>query len=285
MDIVILCGGNGTRLFPLSTKDKPKQFLNLIDKNLSMFQLTLLRAQKIGYKHLYIVCNLSHKNLIQEQTKFISLENITIIYEPYSKNTAPSIASICILSSSPTFLVLSTDHYWNDEKLKYNIEEAIKILDDKIVVFGIEPTYPETEYGYLEYDNNNLISFTEKPNKYIATKFINSHNFLWNSGNFLFSTSFLTKQFQDLAPLVYLQIKNSIDKSKKIDNQIFLNQSEFYKLDKISIDFAIMNYQKNLKVIKYNDYWKDIGSFKSLSEHLQKYNVNLELLEEIKQYL
>lgn len=285
MDIVILCGGNGTRLYPLSTKEKPKQFLCLTDKNLTMFQLTLQRAQKIGYKHLYIICNTSHRNLIKEQIKIISNENITIVYEPVGKNTAPSIACICFISSNSSFLVLSTDHCWNDDKFKLCVYNAQEILNDKIVVFGIEPTYPETGYGYLEYENNNLISFTEKPNETNAKKFLKSGNFLWNSGNFLFSKSFLIEQFKIFAINIYLQMQIILQNSSSIDNEIFLNELEFFKLENISIDFAIMNYQKNLKVIKYNDYWKDIGSFKSLKEHLEQFKTNDELLHNIKIFL
>lgn len=285
MDIVILCGGSGTRLFPLSTKEKPKQFLHLTDKDMTMFQLTLLRAQNIGYQRLYIVSNVIHRNIIQEQIQIISSENIIIIYEPLGRNTAPSIASICHLSASSSFLVLSTDHCWNDVKFKSCVEKAQEILNDKIVVFGIKPTYPETGYGYLECKDDKLISFTEKPNEINAKKFLKNGNFLWNSGNFLFSKSFLIEQFKIFAIELYSQMQLILGKSSIIDNEVFLNELEYFKLENISIDFAIMNYQKNLNVVKYNDYWKDIGSFKSLKEHLEQFHTNDELLEQIQSFL
>lgn len=269
MDIVVLCGGSGTRLFPLSRNDTPKQFLHLVDEKKSMFQMTLERANKIEKKnHIFIVCNKNHLNLVKEQTK--NLNNYTIVSEPIGRNTAPAICIISHLSKSKEFLVLSSDHIWDDTVFCDSVKEAHCINKDKIVVFGIYPTHPETGYGYLHYEGNQLKKFVEKPCLEKAQKFLIEGNYLWNSGNFLFDTNFIQMEFQKHCSDIYTQTKNVLFHSVLEENVIHLDKTEFLKVRDESIDYAIMERQQDCGVVPYKGNWSDIGSFSSLFDISEK---------------
>lgn len=263
MDIVILCGGNGTRLFPLSRDETPKQFLNLVSNESSMFQMTLNRIKKIKeVGHVYIICNEKHISLVKEQTK--NFIDYTIITEPVGRNTAPPIAMISHLCKNKTFLVLSSDHIWDDDIFCQCVHDALCIQKEKIVVFGIEPTHPETGYGYLYCNGNELKRFVEKPCIEKATEFLKDGNYLWNSGNFLFHTKYIQKEFQKHCPELYSGAKNVLFHSSYTDHLIQLCPLHFLNLQDISIDYAIMEHQDDCSVIHYRGKWSDIGSFLSL---------------------
>ena len=170
LSIVILCGGNGTRLFPLSRNELPKQFLPLTIEEKTMFEITLERAKKIEYNHLFLICNEIHSPLLE---KFMKNEkNYTIITEPIGRNTAPAISIVHHLNESNSLLVLSSDHIWDDTLFIDSVHYALDIVENNIVVFGINPTYPETGYGYIHYKGSNVLSFTEKPKKEIADNYL-----------------------------------------------------------------------------------------------------------------
>lgn len=271
MDIIILCGGSGTRLFPLSRSYLPKQFLNLVKEDKSMFQMTLDRASKITNRgHLYIICNKSHLSLVEEQIQ--ELENYTIIIEPVGRNTAAAICIISQLSESKDFLVMSSDHIWNDEIFCQSVEEARLLNEEKekIIVFGIQPNYPETGYGYLHHAENHLKKFVEKPTFEVAQKFLTDGNYLWNSGNFLINTIYIQQQFQLYCADIWKQTENTIFHSEQLDNNIYLNEIEFIKVRDTSIDYAIMEHQTDCGVVVYKGEWNDIGSFSSLHSILSK---------------
>lgn len=268
-----MCGGNGTRLFPLSRELLPKQFLKLTDNKFSMFQLTIKRAILNNIKHIFIVSNIKHNFIIKQQMEELDINNYTIISEPFAKDTCAAITSASIISNNDNLLVMSSDHIWEDNQFKNSVDEAFKI-NNSVTVFGIIPTYPETGYGYIKYKDNKLIKFVEKPDINIAKKYIESKEYLWNSGNFVFNKNFLLETLKSTSPDILKNIKNTIEGSKKINNEIILDSKLFEKVTSISIDYAVMEHVTNGNIIPYTGYWSDIGSFKSLHMHQNKDNNN-----------
>ena len=268
LSIVILCGGNGTRLFPLSRNELPKQFLPLTIEEKTMFEITLERAKKIEYNHLFLICNEIHSPLLE---KFMKNEkNYTIITEPIGRNTTPAISIVHHLNESISLLVLSSDHIWDDTLFIDSVHYALDIVENNIVVFGINPTYPETGYGYIHYKGSNVLSFTEKPKKEIADNYLKTGEYLWNSGNFLFSKKYLEKELKQWVPDIYNTTKEVLEKSLYSKYKIELDKESFSKVRDESIDYAIMEKQKNCKVVQYKGKWSDIGSFQSLYDFLPK---------------
>lgn len=272
LNVVIMCGGNGTRLWPLSREKLPKQFLNLTDKHHTMFQLTCLRIKDLNYETLFVICNEEHMFIVEQQLTELQITNFKLIGEPFGKNTCSAIATACILSNQDTnLLVMSSDHIWNDNIFINSVKKGLELIEEGIVVFGIKPFYPETGYGYLHYSDNNLIKFVEKPSEEIANLYLDSGNYLWNSGNFLFSNKIMTTELTTHAKDIYNNVLITLDNSGDLTKQqIKLNKEYFKEVRDESIDYAIMEFHKTGKVISYNDYWSDIGSFKSLHEHLEK---------------
>lgn len=272
LNIVIMCGGSGTRLWPLSREKLPKQFLNLTDKKYTMLQLTCLRVKDLDYQTLFVICNEEHIFLAKQQLEELNITNYKIIGEPFGKNTCAAIATSCILSSNESqLLVMSSDHIWNDEKFVTCVKNGLEYTNDGIVVFGIKPTYPETGYGYLQFSGNKLIKFVEKPDKERAEQYVNSEDYLWNSGNFLFSNFLMTNELKTHARDIYDTVLSTIQNSGDLTKQNFILNKEFFKeVRDESIDYAVMEFHENGKVVPYDGYWNDIGSFKSLYNHLEK---------------
>lgn len=268
MDILILCGGNGTRLFPLSRTELPKQFLPLTEKEKTMFEITLDRTRKIEYEHLYIICNEKHFSLIENIMK--GEKNFTIITEPIGRNTCPAISIISHLSSSKSLLVLSSDHIWDDNLFIKIVKDAKEILHGTMVVFGIQATYPETGYGYIHYKENKVLSFVEKPEETIAKQYYESGEYVWNSGNFLFSLDFLRLELKKWVEDIYYGTKMVLEKSLSSKNKIQLPLENFQIIRDQSIDYSIMEKQKDCKIILYRGKWSDIGSFQALYDFLPK---------------
>ena len=271
MDCMIMCGGNGTRLWPLSRKKLPKQFLKLTDEKYSMFQLTCLRLKKIkSINKIYFVSNVIHNFLIKEQVEELDITNYMIISEPFGKNTCAAIASVSNLSKSENLLVMASDHIWDNELFEKAVDDALKILNNSVVVFGIKPSYPETGYGYINFKDDNLIKFVEKPNLETAKKYIETGEYLWNSGNFLFNIQYLNNSLNKNANDIYENVNETLKNSIFSKNELKLNSKFFEKVRSESIDYAVMEFVNDGKVIKYDGKWIDIGSFKSLYDYLEK---------------
>lgn len=266
-----MCGGSGTRLFPLSRKLLPKQFLKLTDKNLSMFQLTVKRAIMNNINHIYVVSNIKHNFMIREQMEELKVSYYTIISEPFGKDTCAAITSASLISNAQNILVMSSDHVWEDNIFSDVVMKAVDI-NKSVTVFGIVPTYPETGYGYIEHDGNKLIKFVEKPDMVTAKEYIHSKKYLWNSGNFIFNREFLIEKLKLTSNDILLDVKSTINASKKFNNEIILNKDIFEKVRSISIDYAVMEHVTDGNVIQYTGYWSDIGSFKSLHMNKKKDN-------------
>ena len=271
---VILSGGSGTRLWPLSRTFFPKQFINLVNDT-TLFQDTIMRLPKEVSEPL-IICNEAHRFIVAEQLRQIESGNIGIILEPVGKNTAPAIAIAAMKllndNKDPILLVLSSDHLIkNNQKFHNSIIVANEIAEQKkLVAIGVEPSAAETGYGYIEIDNSdtseyyNITSFTEKPNQKNAKKYLDSGNYLWNSGIFLFRASVYLRELEKFEPEIYTACKKS-SKSVNIDSDfVRLDNIHFRKCPSKSIDYAVMEKTNDAVVVPFNGVWSDIGSWDTL---------------------
>ena len=281
---VILSGGSGTRLWPLSRTHYPKQFLNLVNDT-TLFQDTIIRLPEDISSPL-VVCNEEHRFIVAEQLRQIKSSNNGIILEPVGKNTAPAIAiaamSLLNEKKDPVLLVLSADHLIRENKKFHKaIKMSEKIAENgNMVTLGIKPNKPEVGYGYIEVDKinekkyYNIISFTEKPNIDIAKKYLDSSNYYWNSGIFMFKASAYLKELKKHEPEIYSACKKSfIAKSKDLDF-IRLDNIEFNKCPNKSIDYAVMEKTNKGIVVPFDGSWSDIGSWEALWESKPKDNDN-----------
>ena len=281
---VILSGGSGTRLWPLSRSLFPKQFLNLINKT-STFQDTILRLPKKIVDPL-VICNEQHRFIVAEQLRQIESKNQGIILEPTGRNTAPAIALAAMKllneNQDPILLVLSADHIIeNKERFQNAIMIAQGIAEnDKLVALGIKPSRAETGYGYIETDNSkknqyyNINSFTEKPSQEDANNYLDSGNYYWNSGIFIFKASIYLRELKRFEPEIYKACIKSTD-SLFIDSDfIRINNSEFIKCPQKSIDYAVMEKTNDAVVVPFDGNWSDIGSWEALWDIKTKDNNN-----------
>ena len=277
---VILSGGSGTRLWPLSRKLYPKQFLSLSNES-TLFQDTITRLPDEAASP-FIICNEEHRFIVAEQLREIQSLNNGIILEPVGKNTAPAIAIAAIKlldqKEDPILLVLSADHIIEDnQKLSDSIKIAKKLADQgKMVTLGIQPKKPETGYGYIEVNNSrkneyyNIISFKEKPNLETAKKYIGKGNYYWNSGIFMFKASVYLKELEKYEPGIYSACKKSCIKTHKDLDFIRLNIEEFNKCPSKSIDYAVMEKTDKGVIVPFNGAWSDVGSWESLWDSKSK---------------
>ena len=284
---VILCGGTGSRLWPLSRKSFPKQFLPInTSDNKSLLQNTYQRL--IGLKNLsepVLVCSEEHRFIVAEQMREINVKPKSIILEPFGKNTAPAVifaALKCLeIENDPNLLILSSDHQINHaSKFREVIEFGKKYVDQKkLVTFGIVPKSPETGYGYIKseepFDLKNLkgmgiSQFIEKPNLENAKKFIKDSSFTWNSGIFLFKAQTIIDEMNDLNPQIFKICYETFKKSKiDLDFQR-LDAKSLIDCPNISLDIAVMEKTKNGIVLPLDAEWSDIGSWKSVWNNSKK---------------
>ncbi len=263
---VILAGGSGSRLWPLSRELYPKQLLNLCAEK-SLLQSTFEMLNKfIPASEIISVTNSKHQSNVKMQLGDLC-ESPVILAEPLSKNTAPAIA-ICvkyILETSDkdeTILVVPSDLLIKEnEKFKQTVLSAQKYVDEgKIVTFGIKPTYPETGFGYIHSVNNKVTKFTEKPDKETVLTYLKDENYYWNSGIFMFKVSTIMKELELHCPDIVSILQNI----KCSDNKISF--TEFDKMPNISIDYALMEKSDNIAMVELQSDWKDLGSWKSIYE-------------------
>jgi len=277
---VVLSGGSGTRLWPLSRKLYPKQFLSLVNDT-TLFQDTIIRLPEEVSDPL-IICNEEHRFIVAEQLRQIQSNNKGIILEPIGKNTAPAIAiaAMTLLSEKidPILLVLSADHLIeNTIKFHNCINIASKIAaEGKMVTLGVKPSKAETGYGYIEVDDSDknqyydIISFTEKPNPEVAKEYVNAGNYFWNSGIFMFKASAYLSELKKYEPEIYTACQKSCSIARKDLDFIRLDNEEFYKCPDKSIDYAVMEKTNAGVVIPFDGSWSDIGSWEALWESKKK---------------
>ncbi|MGO4821872.1 MULTISPECIES: mannose-1-phosphate guanylyltransferase [unclassified Flavobacterium] len=261
---VILTGGVGSRLWPLSRKSKPKQYLDIFDGK-SLFELTVRRNKDIAGKIVVVGnidnCHLSKGILAKSNTDY------TDIIESTPRNTAAAIAFAAFASNEDDLLIITpSDHIiGNIDNYQEAIDKALlKAQEGFIVTFGIIPTKPEIGYGYIERKEDDVISFREKPNQVTAADFISKGNFLWNSGMFCFKASVFLEELKLYAPKVYEKSKIAWEKS--VDGVIDLTAS--MEIPSISVDYAVMEKSSKIKVVASEFLWSDLGSFESVYDYL-----------------
>ena len=273
---IILSGGFGSRLWPLSREQYPKQYLPLSSEK-TMLQETILRLS--GFKNIedpIIICNDEHRFLVAEQCQQIDIKNPTILLEPVGRNTAPAIAAGALHSlkqdKNATLLVLSADHVIQNIGVFHEvINQAYREAQDgKMVIFGITPTCANTAYGYIKAEckpHNGVYKvekFVEKPNQKIAQSYFKQPNYFWNSGMFMFKANEVINEFTNHSPEILSSVKKALNQSKKDLDFIRLDKTEFETSPSISIDYALMEKSNNIMVIPLDAGWSDIGSWSAL---------------------
>ena len=271
---IIISGGSGTRLWPLSRKLQPKQFINL-GNDTTLFQDTILRLPKDAENPI-IICNEDHRFLAAEQLREINKLSTGIILEPIGKNTAPAIALAALKlhssSADPILLVLPADHMIEDINSFHKTIKIAKTLaiQNKLVTFGVLPNKAETGYGYIEAEMDlnskfyNIESFKEKPNQANADKYFKSGKYFWNSGMFMFKSSVYLQELEKFAPEILTYCKNSLKDERQDHDFIRLINEEFLKCPELSIDYAVMEHTKSSVVVPLDANWNDVGSWESL---------------------
>ncbi|WP_269611641.1 mannose-1-phosphate guanylyltransferase/mannose-6-phosphate isomerase [Prochlorococcus marinus] len=287
---VILSGGSGTRLWPLSRESYPKQFLALDSRTKkTLLQKTYERLLGLeGLEKPILICNEDHRFIVAEQFREINTDPQAIILEPVGRNTAPAVAVAALqaisLGKDPLLLILAADH------LIENIVEFQRVIESaktyanlgRLVTFGIVPTSAETGYGYIEakelpskedqITGLEIKKFIEKPNKNLAEKLIKDSRYTWNSGMFLFKASSIINELEKLSPEIIKYCKIAIEKDIEDLDFLRLEAESFKKCPKISLDIAVMEKTTLGTVLPLNAGWSDIGSWKSLWDISQKNN-------------
>lgn len=265
---VILSGGVGSRLWPLSRKSRPKQYIPLFNNN-TLFKMTIERNRSFA-NNLIVVGNVDNYELSRKDIQDANIEAFTEIIEAVPRNTAASIA-FAALSADPDdiLIVCPSDHIITGEELyAAAINQAIDLAKQNfIVTFGSIPSRPETGYGYIEYNEQlDVLSFKEKPNKETAQEYVDSGRYLWNSGMFCFKAKIYLQELQRFNNEIYEKSKQAWDKNENG----FLDETLMKAIPSESVDYAVMEHSNLLKVVPFSFDWSDLGSFESLWDYLDK---------------
>lgn len=280
-----MAGGKGERFWPLSTEEKPKQFLNLLGED-TMIQMTVKRLGRlIPIERIFVVTAERYVKLVKEQLPNLPERNI--IVEPVGKNTAPCIAlsafTVEKYYGDATLVVVPSDHLIKDvERFIRTIGAAASFVESKedaIVTLGIKPDRPETGYGYIKYNNleekidglgvNSVERFVEKPNLETAQKYLNEGNYLWNSGMFIWKVSTIKKHTQTYLPDTY-EVIDEIAASVDMDDFEDVLRQKYSEVESISVDYGIMEKAENIYVIPSDFGWDDVGSWSSVERYSEK---------------
>ena len=266
MTNIILCGGSGTRLWPISRTLMPKQFVKLFDDK-SLFQLTVERNTKICDKQL-IVSNTEQYFLALDQLEELNQTNARYLLEPVGRNTAPAIALGCMdLNEDELVLVTPSDHLIKNQMAYEKVLEKAKVLalENNLVTFGIEPTSAETGFGYIEAEGLNVKAFHEKPDLDTATSYLNAGNYYWNSGMFCFKAGIFLEELKKYSPEVYESSLKAYENASK-ESILRVKHDDMLRIPEDSIDYAVMEKSNIVKVVSSDISWSDVGSFDALFE-------------------
>ncbi len=266
---VILSGGVGSRLWPLSREHYPKQLLALVNEQ-TLLQNTVTRLQDLpNQADPVIICNETHRFLVAEQLRNIEVHPEHIVLEPIGRNTAPAAAIAALMAPEDALLlVLPADHFiFDTAKFCEAVVEGIALAEqNNLVTFGIVPNSPETGYGYIKAQGVSVERFVEKPNLETAQQYIDSNEYYWNSGMFLFKASEYISELEKFAPEILEVCRESIANAKPDQDFLRLDQTTFEQSPSISIDYAVMEQTQKAAVIPLDAGWNDVGAWSSLWE-------------------
>ena len=280
---VILSGGSGTRLWPLSRKSFPKQFVPLFGQK-SLFQQTVARFKNandtLNFLPPLILTNDIYRFMTIEQLQEMKVQPSAILIEPTARNTAPAVLAAALhiyaQDASALMIISPADHIISDSDLfQKSIQDGVSAaLQGEIITFGVRPTRPETGFGYLELSSDQgiekksvkLKSFIEKPDEYLAGEMYKKKNFLWNSGIFMFSASKMIEIYQEYAPKIYEAVSASLEKSTVDLDFVKIDKKIWNEIENISFDYAIMEKIPDVSVIPMASSWSDVGTWGALHE-------------------
>ena len=270
---IIMAGGSGTRLWPLSRQLNPKQFLPLTGE-LTMLQATIARLDGIEHAQPCLICNEQHRFLAAEQLRQMGLDGAPIILEPVGRNTAPAIALGALQAvadgSDPVLFVLAADHLIRDVPAFHRaIAQALPLAQaGKLVTFGITPTHAETGYGYIQRGATpySMSRFVEKPDLETALAYLNSGDYCWNSGMFMFRASRYLQELEQFQPAMLQACQAALAKGAKDMHFVRVDEAAFSACPADSVDYAVMEKTDSAAMVELDAGWSDIGSWSALWE-------------------
>ena len=273
---IIMAGGSGSRLWPLSRQLNPKQFLPLADADFSMLQATIQRLDGLGAALPRLICNEQHRFLAAEQLRLLGLEKANILLEPVGRNTAPAIAlaalQACSESDDPILLVLAADHLIQDvDAFQTCIQTALPLAQDgKLVTFGIVPTHAETGYGYIEQGIDvgiggfKVSRFVEKPDLVTAQEYLANGSYFWNSGMFMFRASRYLQELEAFRPDILAACRAALAGGSQDMHFTRVDEAAFAACPDDSVDYAVMEKTSDAVMVPLDAGWSDIGSWAAL---------------------
>ncbi|UYW01479.1 mannose-1-phosphate guanylyltransferase [Flavobacterium agricola] len=278
---ILMAGGVGSRFWPVSTSDFPKQFHDMLGTGETLIQKTFARlSQLIPKENILILTNEGYKDLVLQQLPQVNEQQLVL--EPAMRNTAPCIlyATLKIKKMNPNALmVVAPSDHWIEDEVQFinNLRHAFEFCEfnDSLMTLGIIPTFPNTGYGYIEYDKldtrpiKKVKRFREKPDYATAKEFINSRNFLWNAGIFVWSAKAIEKAFVDFQPKMHQLFMQGYESYNTPAETTFIAEN-YEKAENISIDYAVMESAKNVYVLPATFDWNDLGTWGSLYDKLDK---------------
>ncbi len=278
---VIMAGGVGSRFWPVSTPEFPKQFHDMLGSGETLIQKTFKRlSQLIPKENILILTHQNYQSIVEEQLPSVERENI--ILEPAMRNTAPCILYAAMkikkMNHDAVMVVAPSDH-WIEDELQFisNLQRTFDVCErDKVLMtLGILPTFPNTGYGYIEFNKldsrpiKKVVQFREKPDYVTARKFIQSRHFLWNSGIFVWSVGAILDAFSEFQPAMTELFDQGYDAFNTANERVFI-EANYDKAENISIDYAVMEKANNVYVLPATFDWNDLGTWGSLYEKLPK---------------
>lgn len=278
---VILCGGSGTRLWPLSRKSYPKQFAQLMGEK-TLFQATIDRVSGSEFESPLVITGDAFRFIVGQQLEAQQCTDYTILIEPDGRNTAPAVAAaaLWLQKTQPDALMLlaPSDHVIpNHVAFNQTVFAGIPAaVEGELLTFGIKPDRPETGYGWLELASDKLsppvklANFKEKPNKADAEAMLASGNYLWNAGIFLFSVTAIVDAFNRFQPKMLAQVKEAVDLAEPDLNFVRLHEPTWKQVESNSIDYAVMEQADNISVMPFNGRWSDLGGWDAVWREANK---------------
>ncbi len=285
---VILAGGSGTRLWPMSRSGYPKQFINLVDEGVSLFQQTVLRCQSwlsdsVKAQPPIVVCNEENRFMVAEQLRAIGLKAEAIILEPAAKNTAPAVSlAACYMIEhklNEPMLILPSDHLIKGaEAFEEAVQQATELAKEgRVVTFGIPPQSPETGYGYIKCGDTlghgfTVDRFVEKPDLETATQYVASKDYFWNSGMFVVQPDLYQAQLKAHAGDIYDAVLAAFKAATADLDFIRVDAARFGECRSESIDYAIMERTAVAALVALKAYWSDVGAWSSVADAMEQDN-------------